>query len=62
MAANQGLIEKIDTLPDERLSEVEDFIRQRDWDRSLARAAATASAPTFAAVWENPEDDAYDTV
>jgi len=25
-------------------------------------AAAAASAPVFAAIWNNPEDDAYDAI
>jgi len=65
MPANQALIEKLNTLPSERLAEVEDFvdfIRQRDQDRGLVRAAAAASEPAFAAIWENPEDDAYDAI
>jgi uncharacterized protein YaaN involved in tellurite resistance len=65
MAANRALIEKINTLPSDRLAEVEDFvdfIRQRDQDRAVARAVSVASAPAFAAVWNNPEDDAYDAL
>jgi hypothetical protein len=65
MPANQALIEKINTLPTDRLAEVEDFvdfIRQRDQDRSLVRAAPSASAPAFEAVWSNPEDDAHDAI
>lgn len=61
----QALMEKIQTLPVERIAEVEDFvdfIRQREQDQSLIRAAATASAPAFAAVWNNPADDAYDAL
>jgi hypothetical protein len=65
MPANQALIEKINTLPTDRLHEVEDFVdflRLRDQDRSLVRAAGAVSAPAFAAVWNNPEDDVYDAV
>lgn len=65
MTANPALIEKLNALPVERLAEVEDFvdfIRLRDQDRSLIRAAGAASAPAFAAVWENPEDNAYDAL
>ena len=61
----QALMEKIQALPSERIAEVEDFvdfIRQREQDQSLIRAAAAASAPAFAAVWNNPEDDAYDAL
>jgi hypothetical protein len=61
----QALIDKIKTLPAERISEVEDFvdfIRLRDRQRSLAGEAAAASEPAFAAIWSNPEDDAYDAL
>lgn len=61
----QTLLEKIQALPPERLSEVEDFvdfIRLREQERTLTRAASAASAPAFAAIWNNPDDDAYDAL
>lgn len=61
----RALIDKITGLPSERLAEVEDFVdflRQRDRDQALTRAATAASAPAFAAVWDNPEDDVYDAL
>ena len=61
----KALVDKISALPIERIAEVEDFVdflRLRDQDHALSRAAAAASAPAFAAVWENPEDDVYDAV
>jgi hypothetical protein len=61
----QALLEKIQSLPIERIAEVEDFvdfIRERERERALTRAAAAASAPAFAAIWNNPEDDAYDAL
>ena len=61
----QALLEKIQALPAERIAEVEDFVEfiaARERQRSLTRAAAAASAPAFAAVWNNPEDDAYDAL
>ena len=59
------LLQKISRLPAARVAEVEDFVdflaqRDRDADRQLARAAAAASEPAFAKVWDNPEDDVYD--
>jgi hypothetical protein len=42
MPANPALIDRLNTLPTDRLAEVEDFgdfIRQRDQDRGLVRAA-----------------------
>ncbi len=64
MTANEQLLmEKIKQLPPQRLAEVEDFIdflRGRENDQQLTRSAAKLSQPGFAAVWENPEDAAYD--
>ena len=57
------LIEKLQTLSPTRLLEVEDFIdflRERDEDRRLTRAAMTTSEPAFQAIWDNPEDAGYD--
>lgn len=62
---SEALIEKISALPSERIAEVEDFvdfIRTRDQDRALVRASCAGSLPAFAAVWSNPEDDAYDAL
>jgi hypothetical protein len=39
-----------------------DFLRSKDQDRALFRAASAASEPAFAAVSNNPEDDAYDAL
>jgi hypothetical protein len=64
-AVPETLIDKIGALPAERIAEVEDFvdfIGQRELDRSLVRAAGAASAPAFAGVWENPEDDVYNAL
>ena len=57
----QALLEKIQAPPPERLSEVEDFvdfIRPREQERALIRAASAAGAPVFAAIWNNPDGDA----
>jgi hypothetical protein len=54
----RALFDKIRALPPERIAEVEDFvdfIALRTQDLALTRAATS-----FAKVWENPEDDAYD--
>lgn len=61
----QSLIEKIKALPAERIDEIEDFvgfIAARAQDRSFVRAAATASAPAFAKIWDNQDDDIYDAL
>jgi hypothetical protein len=57
------LIEKLKNLPPERVAEVEDFVdflRARDEERALARAATRAAEPAFARVWNNDDDAAYD--
>ena len=62
-ATAQILIEKIMQLPPERVAEVEDFVdflRARIDEERLPRAAAKTSEPSFAAVWDNDEDTAYD--
>ncbi len=61
----QALLEKIQALPVERIAEIEDFVEfiaAREQERSLTRAASTLSTPAFAAIWNNPEDDAYDAI
>jgi hypothetical protein len=67
---SKALIHKISALPRERIAEVEDFVdfitmkdgAMKDGERALTRAAAATSAPAFAAVWNNPEDDVYDSI
>jgi hypothetical protein len=57
------LIEKIDRLPRNRVAEVEDFVdflSQRGQEQQLVQSAAGASEPSFAKVWENSDDAAYD--
>jgi hypothetical protein len=64
-AAEQNLIEKIKQLAPQRLAEVEDFVdflRARDDEQRLTHAAAKASEGSFAAVWDNDEDAAYDRI
>jgi hypothetical protein len=61
--ARQQLFDKIARLPPARVAEVEDFVdflALRNTDRELAHATTAASAPAFAKVWDNPEDDVYD--
>lgn len=61
-AIEQKLIEKIRQLPPQRLAEVEDFVdflRVRD-ERNITLAASKAAEASFAAVWNNDEDAAYD--
>jgi hypothetical protein len=60
---HQTLLEKIKQLPPQRMAEVEDFVdflRSREDERRLVNAAASASEASFAQVWDNDEDAAYD--
>ncbi len=64
-AHTRSLIEKIEALPAERIAEVEDFvdfIRLREQECALTRAAAVTSTPAFAAIRNNPDDDAYEAL
>jgi len=61
--ADQSLIEKIQSLPPERLAEVEDFVdflKMRDEDRLVTHAATELSKDSFRQVWDNPDDAEYD--
>lgn len=60
---DRELIEKIRSLPMDKMVAVEDFVdflRQREEERRLSRAVAGASKAAFAEVWDNPDDAAYD--
>ena len=55
----QLLIDKNKQLPPQRMAEVHDFVdflRTRDDEYRLTRAAAKASEPSFAQVWDNDEE------
>jgi hypothetical protein len=59
----QDLLEKIRTLPENRVTEVEDFvdfIRQREEDQRLSQAVAKLSEAALQRVWDNPDDAEYD--
>jgi hypothetical protein len=59
----QSLLEKIRSLPPEKLAEVEDFVdflRHREVDRRLSRAATKLSEESFRRIWDNPDDADYD--
>jgi hypothetical protein len=61
----KALLDKIQSLPPERIVEIEDFVEfiaAREEERSLTRAATEASKPAFAAIWDNPEDSVYDAL
>jgi predicted RNase H-like HicB family nuclease len=57
------LLAKIRKLPPERVAEVEDFVdflRSRDEEQQLTRAASHLSEAAFAKVWDHPDDADYD--
>jgi hypothetical protein len=61
------LIEKIRQMPIQRVLEVEDFIdflnhRDDQSTSSLTQVAAEVAEPSFANIWDNPEDAIYDTL
>ncbi|MEO7273579.1 MAG: DUF2281 domain-containing protein [Vicinamibacterales bacterium] len=61
--AQDTLFRKIQSLPPERVAEVEDFVdflAARDHDRALVRAAGRLSEASFATVWDNADDADYD--
>ena len=61
--SDQTLIEKIQSLPPDRLEEVEDFVdflRTREQDRALVYAASRLSEDAFRKVWDNSDDAEYD--
>jgi hypothetical protein len=61
--ARQELLDKIRSLPPDKIAEVEDFVdflRLREEERRLSRHVTTASEAAFAKVWDNPDDAEYD--
>jgi hypothetical protein len=62
--ADNELLEKIEALPPDQIAEVMDFVNclaHRD-EQLLVEASLRLSAPTFAAVWSNPDDADYDSL
>ncbi|MEG4373098.1 MULTISPECIES: toxin-antitoxin system, antitoxin component, Xre family protein [unclassified Microcoleus] len=65
VAPNQEtkLMEKIRTLPPDKITVLEDFIdflSTRSEDRRLVYTATKLSEAAFAKIWDNPEDAEYD--
>lgn len=57
------LMEKIRSLPPEKITVLEDFIDfllTRSEDRLLVYAASKLSEAAFSKIWDNPEDAEYD--
>lgn len=58
------ILDKLDKLSPERVAEVEDFVdflQHKDQDQRLAQAATQIAEPSFKKVWDNPDDEVYDT-
>jgi hypothetical protein len=65
MNTRATLIEKIESLPDGRIAEIEDFIDficMREEARALRRSFTAASEPAFVNAWDNPQDSIYDAI
>jgi len=61
----QDLLQKIRSLPADKIVEIEDFVdfvRYKNEDLQLSRAAAKLSGAAFQRIWDNPEDEAYDSL
>ena len=62
-ASDQVLFDKIRRLPPQRMAEVEAFVDRLHADENaqhLTNTATKASEGSFAQVWDNDEDAAYD--
>ena len=62
-ASEEELLAKIRRLAPERVAEVEDFVdflRLRDEEQQLTRAASQLSEEAFAKAWDHPDDADYD--
>ena len=61
----QRLLQKIRSLPADKIAEIEDFVDfvcLKNEDLQLNRVATKLSEAAFQRVWDNPEDDAYDNL
>ena len=59
----EHLANKLQTLSQKRITEVEDFIdflRQRDENQQLTQLAMKASQSTLNTIWDNTDDAEYD--
>lgn len=61
----QDLVERVRTLPPEKLAEVIDFVdflQHRSEFKKLTQEAMKLSEASFQRVWDNPEDSVYDNL
>ena len=62
---HKELFSKIRKLPPEKVAVIDDFVEflsHRDEINNLVRAAGELSEKAFQKVWDNPEDDEYDSL
>jgi hypothetical protein len=65
MHHTDDLLATIQALPPARIAEIEDFVAlvvSREQNQALSQAAACASEASFAAIWDNAADGAYDAL
>ena len=65
MVFKKQVIQEIENLSDELLTEVCDFIKfleLRELHQSLTEASQILSRSAFQAVWDNDEDSVYDSL
>lgn len=61
--SDQTLLEKIQSLPPERVEQIEDFVdflKTREQDRAVVQGAARLAENAFREVWDNADDAEYD--
>jgi hypothetical protein len=64
--SEQRILEKIRKLPFDKIVELENFIdllyQSPNSSQALVATSAKLSEPSFAKIWDNPEDAAYDNL
>ena len=64
--SEQRLLEKIRKLPFDKIVELENFIdflyQRANHSQDLVTASTKLSEASFAKIWDNPEDAAYDNL
>jgi hypothetical protein len=63
-AHDQAILEKLRSLPPERVAEVEDFVdfltKRQAEEHRLTQVASRLAEKAFGQVWDNPGDADYD--
>jgi hypothetical protein len=64
--SEQRILEKIRKLPFDKIVELENFIdllyQSPNSSQALVTTSTKLSEPSFAKIWDNPEDAAYDNL